>query len=140
MSGGGADAGRERVCGPAERSARRACWGAGAVGGLGMTSQDAVAATLCPACNGAKRGVALVGAEMVLCACTLCRGAGAVTEQTARWHYDGQIARVVRIAGGEAPQTAARRLGITTLELTDMEMGRADPARLRAARSAEDKK
>ena len=63
--------------------------------------------------------------------CSLCGGTGQVSKQTAEWVAAGREHYAIRIARGESLRECAVRMGIRAAELSAMEHGRVDPARLK---------
>lgn len=68
--------------------------------------------------------------------CHRCNGSGQITARQVAWLVVGRAHRNVRVERRESIVDCARRLGVTAVELSAMENGRADPRRL-AARRAE---
>lgn len=92
----------------------------------------------CPLCEGYRtlptfsdgpRGGAYNPAQM----CGLCQGAGEISEQKAEWLRIGKAFRDERVRLGITVFRAAVSLEVSPVELSAMEHGRQDPARLAAA-------
>ena len=62
--------------------------------------------------------------------CHGCGGTGRVTAQRIIWRGAGKQHRDARVARMESLRDCAARLGVSAVELSDIERGRADPARL----------
>lgn len=65
--------------------------------------------------------------------CGLCQGAGEITEKQALWVKVGKEFRDERVRLGVSIFRAADSLQVSPVELSAMEHGRQDPARLAAA-------
>lgn len=63
--------------------------------------------------------------------CSLCGGTGQISKQTAEWLAIGRQHYETRIARDESLRECAVRMGIKASELSAMEHGRADPAKLK---------
>jgi len=84
---------------------------------------------VCPDCNGAKGGQALVnyrdrGCVLEWADCSLCKGSGEVSDDTLARREEGRQRRADRIARHVSLHTEAETLGITVAELSAIEMGR----------------
>ena len=64
--------------------------------------------------------------------CSLCLGEGRISATTADWLVRGEAHYKARVSRGESVRECARRLGISVVELSGMEHGRIDPAKLEA--------
>lgn len=90
----------------------------------------------CPRCNGARTSAAFIsladGSSRYAPAlpCSLCKGVGTVGAQAAAWFYVGRAHYEARVARMESVRECAKRLSVSPSELSAMEHGRADPARL----------
>ena len=89
----------------------------------------------CPRCDGKGSNPAFVHTESGSyydpeLKCDLCKGTGKVSDQTLQWLSAGKRHRDDRVARDESIMECSRRLGIRAAELSAMENGRADPARL----------
>jgi hypothetical protein len=62
--------------------------------------------------------------------CSRCRGVGAIDRQQEEWMRVGGTHRTWRVAQHESLLECATRLGLPVSELSSMEHGRSDPARL----------
>lgn len=93
----------------------------------------------CLGCDGAGRLTAFVdgrdengrrwgGVQEV--ACPTCAGTGRISVEKADWIAKGRAHRTARVDRKESIFEAAKRLGITSAELSAMENGRADPKML----------
>lgn len=90
----------------------------------------------CPRCHGKGTFAAFVdtatdGWYDPAIKCDLCKGTGSIAAQIVEWLEIGRAHYERRIARDESIMECARRLGIRAAELSSMEHGRADPARLR---------
>lgn len=84
---------------------------------------------ICPDCGGRGRHRSVLGEDGIWC--QLCSGARTVTQQQMEWWLRGREYYETRVTNGETLRVCAKRLGISTTELSHMERGRADPERLR---------
>src|SRR5277367_1387207 len=83
---------------------------------------------VCPECGGAKSSYAVAcgdrGCKTGVRACEFCRGEGQVSSDAdERWHA-GRAMRDARVKQGRTQQQKAARLGISPMELNDLEHGR----------------
>jgi methylphosphotriester-DNA--protein-cysteine methyltransferase len=83
---------------------------------------------MCPGCHG--RGQAFMFATHAdgRCSagyqdCLRCKGKGRVPEEQRAWIEDGARIRDARIAAGRSLRQEAARLGITAVELSEIERG-----------------
>lgn len=91
---------------------------------------------VCPQCGGRKYMLALVdyadrsksGSQQI--ACHVCDGEGTIDPQRARWIAIGRAHRERRVLAHESVRACAARLGIDALELSLMEFGQMNPARI----------
>ena len=86
----------------------------------------------CPACTGRKGSVALVmlagkGCEERWMACFLCKGEGVVTPEKLSWVQRGHAMTEARQARDMSLFEEAKRLGISRVELSQMEHGQIEP-------------
>lgn len=97
------------------------------------------ATTTCPQCSGARQMITRtayrtqsgsVGEKHTLFDCPLCYGAGTITAARFTDYMRGTRHRAKRDMWGVNPDNAASRLGITVLELRDMENGWVSTTRL----------
>lgn len=99
-----------------------------------MTDEHLV---LCTNCNGTGRTVLShvryadgTGASNVRDLCTMCQGRGAVPAITRQWSENGKRCRERRVGAAIGVREMAARLGLSAPDVSHMEWGRADPARL----------
>jgi DNA-binding XRE family transcriptional regulator len=83
---------------------------------------------ICPECRGAKSSYAIScgdrGCETGVRACDFCKGEGQVSSEAAdRWRA-GKAMRDARVKRGRTQEQEAERLGISPIELNDLERGR----------------
>jgi DNA-binding XRE family transcriptional regulator len=83
---------------------------------------------VCPECRGAKSSYAVScsdrGCQTGVRACDFCRGEGRVSSEIAdRWRA-GKAMRDARVKQGRTQQEEADWLGISPMELNDIERGR----------------
>ena len=86
---------------------------------------------VCPVCGGAKSSYAIScsdrGCETGVRVCEFCKGEGQVSSEAAeaadRWCM-GKAMRDARVKQGRTQQQEAERLGISPIELNDLERGR----------------
>lgn len=87
----------------------------------------------CPACQGRANGPAFIlregGSSMYdpLHPCGTCTGLGRLSPERAAWRNRGQRHMQARRARLESLADCAQRLGLTPVQLSDMEHGRANP-------------
>ena len=91
--------------------------------------------TKCPSCDGARTFPGFVdgpsgGRFDAALPCGLCHGSGVVPLHVVHWLSVGRAHRERRVENDEGLRECARRIGISAVELSAMENGRADPARL----------
>lgn len=91
----------------------------------------------CPDCGGkGTRGLFTDGPKggryIEAAACLFCGGKGRVDPRRVEWRRIGRGHLSARVQRRESVRDCAARLGITPAELSAMEHGRADPARLKA--------
>ena len=104
-----------------------------------MSSSKPDATVECLACKGIGHMVAFVDRasgghlDPVLC-CNLCLGEGCISATKADWVARGRTHYKARVARRENVRDCAARLGVGSAELSAMEHGRLDPARLEAAK------
>lgn len=89
----------------------------------------------CPRCDGSgfitafvNRGPDIGKHSVETLPCSTCSGVGSIDDETARRIADGKSMRDQRVARLETLRDAARRLGMTSSELSAIEQGR-KPAR-----------
>lgn len=96
----------------------------------------------CPDCEGRGNVAAFVDGERDGVAyghfdhrarCLRCMGRGLVPAQALDWMSRGRALASLRRAKMESLNTAARRLGMSAVEMSAMENGKADPAPLERA-------
>lgn len=91
---------------------------------------------VCPSCQGRAYSKAFIlssdGRSIMDPAhpCPVCTGLGRIDHQTAAWRERGQAHARARRSRMESLLECAQRLGLSPAELSAMEQGRADPARL----------
>jgi|GEM_PF-2266230 len=100
------------------------------MGGWGAPEDGAPTIT-CPECHGNSTSTAIVcgtqGCRTVSRKCPVCQGRGHVSEERARLWIRGQMLRKDRLMRQETLRQAARRMGITEVELSKMERGIVEP-------------
>lgn len=89
----------------------------------------------CPRCDGAKTHAAFVdgacgGHYEPALRCDLCKGSEEVADEVYKWLQIGKRHRFARVDRLETIGQCADRMGVTAAELSAMEHGRSDPARL----------
>lgn len=62
--------------------------------------------------------------------CRRCQGEGEVSDKQADWIRRGEAIRRARVGRGESVRDVSRRTGLGSANISAMERGRADPARL----------
>lgn len=96
----------------------------------------------CPECEGKKRVEGTIsqcrgpnaGFRKISLDCWRCEGVGRVAAEVATRIADGKRMRLDRIARNFSPLSEAKRLGITVLELSDLEFGMTPEDRKRQAK------
>jgi hypothetical protein len=94
--------------------------------------------TACPGCDDAGHFAAFVDREDKghfdpALRCFLCGGSGRVSAQTAEWHARGRALRDARRSRGESVFDLAKRLGLSSSQVSAMEVGLADSSPLEVA-------
>ena len=83
---------------------------------------------VCPECGGAKSSYAVScgdrGCQTGVRACEFCKGAGQVSSEAGERWRAGKAMRGTRVKHGLTQQQEAERLGISPIELNDVEHGR----------------
>jgi hypothetical protein len=83
---------------------------------------------VCPRCDGAKAGFAIVCSasrcRTGMRACDFCKGEGEVSSEAAERWREGRTMHDARVKHGLKQQQEAERLGISPIELNDIEHGR----------------
>ncbi len=83
---------------------------------------------ICPRCNGAKSAFGVRcgdrGCQTGSWACDLCKGEGQVSPVTAERWRQGRAMRDARVKLGTSQREEANRLGISLIQLNDIEHGR----------------
>lgn len=81
---------------------------------------------ICPTCDGCKEYevYACPGFRRVLIPCSRCKATGRVTEVEAQRVEAGRQMREARVARGLSLRQEADRLGLTPMELADLEHAR----------------
>lgn len=62
--------------------------------------------------------------------CSLCHGKGNLSNVQLDWWQRGRAHYTARVARSESMRECAQRLGVSVVEVSAMEHGRADPSRL----------
>ena len=92
---------------------------------------ESKAALQCPSCNGVGTMTGFVcgptSGGVRTMACLLCKGLGEILAERAEWMRLGELLRTDRIREGYGGRERARMLGLTRLELNDIEHGKVDP-------------
>lgn len=94
----------------------------------------------CPVCDGkGTHGLFADGPKggryVEAAPCTFCAGKGRVEPHRIEWRRIGRDHYRARVKRAESVRDCATRLGVTPAELSAMEHGRADPARLKEGRA-----
>jgi hypothetical protein len=83
---------------------------------------------VCPGCDGAKAGFAIVCSadrcRSGMRACDFCKGEGQVSSEAAELWREGSAMRDARVKEGRSQLQEAKRLGISPVDLNDIEFGR----------------
>ncbi len=81
----------------------------------------------CPRCEGGGKTVAIAcpGYRRVELRCDACSGSGTIDEQRRAQLDEAERRREARIAAGRSLRDEATRLGVSPVQLSDMEWGRA---------------
>jgi ribosome-binding protein aMBF1 (putative translation factor) len=83
---------------------------------------------VCRECRGAKSSFAITcsdrGCRTGMRACSFCKGEGRVSSEAAERGRTGQAMRDARVKRGFTQREEAMRLGISWIELNDIEHGR----------------
>ena len=83
---------------------------------------------VCPECRGAKSSYAVScsdrGCQTGVRACEFCKGEGQVSSEAGERWRAGKAMHDVRVKHGLTQQQEAERLGISPIELNDVEHGR----------------
>jgi hypothetical protein len=83
---------------------------------------------VCPRCGGAKAGFAIAcsadGCRTGMRACDFCKGEGQVSSDAAERWREGRAMRDARVKEGRSQLQEAKRLGISPVELNEIELGR----------------
>ena len=83
---------------------------------------------VCPRCEGAK--VMFFAFRAGSIPCFLCNGIGEISDEQAEWIKLGASHRLLRMKQGLSVREMAKQLGITVIQLSDMELGKTNPSSL----------
>jgi DNA-binding XRE family transcriptional regulator len=83
---------------------------------------------VCPRCEGAK--VMFFAFRAGSIPCFFCKGAGEISNEQAGWVELGAKFRQLRLKQDLSTREMAKKLGISVVQLSDMELGKTNPASL----------
>lgn len=97
-----------------------------------MSGEPEIQYTRCPDCKGKKRVFAHVnrgekGCDFRHIDCSRCKGFGAIPQEQLAWIEAGRKRRAERVARDVSLMEEAKRLGITSAQLSAIETGRVPP-------------